>query len=93
MFIINLSYIRPVAEVDALLDDHKRYLAPYFENKTFVMSGPKVPRTGGVIIANCASLQEVQSIIAQDPFFVAKVADYQIVEFEAKNTAFAIDEL
>ena len=87
MFIINLSYVRPVTEVDALLEDHIRYLAPYFANKTFVMSGPKVPRTGGGIIANCASLQEVQCIIAQDPFFIAKVADFEVIEFEVKNSA------
>lgn len=86
MFVINLTYTRPLDEVDALLADHKRYLAPFFADKTFVMSGPKVPRTGGVIIANCASLLEVQDIIAKDPFFVAKVATYDIIEFEAKNS-------
>lgn len=92
MFVINLSYTRPLQEVDALLDDHVRYLAPYFANQTFLMSGPKVPRTGGVIIANCASLLEMQSIIAQDPFFVAKVASYDIIEFEAKNSVIALGQ-
>lgn len=87
MFIINLTYSRPMDEVDALLEDHIQYLAPYFANKTFVMSGPKVPRTGGVILANCASLQEVQAIIAQDPFFIGKVADFEVIEFEVKNSS------
>ncbi|WP_325894279.1 YciI family protein [Grimontia sp. NTOU-MAR1] len=47
----------------------------------FIISGRKVPRTGGVILVNAANTDEVDAIIREDPFHVAGVADYDVTEF------------
>jgi uncharacterized protein YciI len=80
MFIITLSYLKPLSEVDQHIESHITYLEKYYRLGKFLISGRKVPRTGGVILARCESLQEANEIVAEDPFFIAKVAKYDIIE-------------
>jgi uncharacterized protein YciI len=49
-------------------------------------SGPQVPRTGGVIIAQGPNKQYIEDIIKNDPFHINKVAQYQIYEFTPRRT-------
>jgi uncharacterized protein YciI len=48
---------------------------------SFLASGRKVPRTGGVILARGASREEIETIINLDPFYRHHVAEYEIIEF------------
>jgi uncharacterized protein YciI len=43
--------------------------------------GPQGPRTGGIIIADCADRAEIEAIMESDPFFIGGVAEYEIIEF------------
>lgn len=81
MFIIQLTYTRPLAEVDQLLDEHKQFLEKYYAEGIFVLSGRKHPRTGGVILARAESMASVEKIIAEDPFHRHGLADYTFTEF------------
>lgn len=47
----------------------------------FIASGPQTPRVGGVIMIKANDRAAVEAIIAQDPFNIHGIADYQIVEF------------
>jgi len=80
MFIVSLEYTKDLVEVDKHIDAHVSYLHKFYAQKIFLFSGRKVPRTGGVIMANCTSLEQLQKIIEQDPFHRAAVARYQITE-------------
>jgi uncharacterized protein YciI len=46
------------------------------------LSGRKVPRTGGVIIANCNNIEEVMSIVAEDPFYKNNLAKYDVTQVQ-----------
>lgn len=81
MFIIQLTYTRPLAEVDQLLDDHKLFLEKYYAEGIFILSGRKQPRTGGVILARAESIAAIEKIIAEDPFNQHGLAEYSITEF------------
>jgi uncharacterized protein YciI len=81
MFIINLHYIVPLEELDAHMAAHVKYLKKYYAADVFLMSGRKVPRTGGVIIAQADSKEILEKIIAEDPFFQHKLAEFTITEF------------
>ena len=48
---------------------------------TFLLSGRKQPREGGVILATAASREALEAVLAQDPFHVHGLAHYQVVEF------------
>lgn len=91
MFIAVLTYKKPLEEVDRFLQAHRQYLAEHYAAGDFIASGPQNPRIGGVIMINAASRALVESIIAQDPFYINGIADYQIVEFIP--TMFANDKL
>lgn len=81
MFIISLTYIKPLEEVDALLEEHVAYLKEQYTLGSFLASGRKVPRTGGIILARGVSREEIETIITLDPFYRHGVAEYEITEF------------
>ena len=79
MFLISLKYISPLE----------------YENGNFILSGRKVPRTGGIILCNLKTRKEVEEVIKKDPFKTAGVSKYEIIEFTpgmaAKGFEFLID--
>ena len=81
MFIAILTYKKPLEEVDRFLQAHREYLAEQYAGGDFIASGPQTPRVGGVIMIKAENRATVDSIIAQDPFNINGIADYQIVEF------------
>lgn len=81
MFIVSLNYVVPLEILDAHMADHVRFLRKYYKQNVFVASGRKVPRTGGIILALAKSREEVEKIIAEDPFYIHKLAEFTITEF------------
>ena len=81
MFIVILTYNKPLEEVDRHLQAHREYLAEHYAAGDFIASGPQTPRVGGVIMIKAENRAAVDAIIAQDPFNINGIADYQIVEF------------
>lgn len=50
MFIVNLTYIKPLDEVEKFLEKHIDFLNQYYTKGHFIASGRKNPRTGGIIL-------------------------------------------
>ncbi len=86
MFVIILTYTKPLEIVDRHLEAHVEFLKKNYENKVFIASGRQVPRTGGVILARGESKEALQRIIQNDPFYKSGVAEYQIIEFVPSMT-------
>ncbi|MDA8327255.1 MAG: YciI family protein [Nitrospiraceae bacterium] len=86
MFIISLEYKRPLAEVDSHLPAHIEYLKAQYEEGNFLLSGRKNPRTGGIILSNVKTKEDLDQILKRDPFYQHHVADYDIIEFEPSMT-------
>ncbi|MFW8600493.1 YciI family protein [Desulfobacterota bacterium M19] len=86
MFVISLNYIGSLEQVDSLLEEHIEFLTEQYNRKIFIASGRKIPRTGGVILAAGNNKNEINSVIKQDPFYINKVAEYDIVEFSPSMT-------
>ena len=68
MLLIELTYKKPIDEVNNFLDQHRSFLNKYYENGIFLASGPKNPRAGGIIIA-VANREAINTIILEDPFY------------------------
>lgn len=81
MFIAILTYKKPLSEIDRFLAAHREYLARHYAAGDFIASGPQTPRVGGVIMMKADSREAVDAVIAEDPFHVNGIADYQVVEF------------
>jgi len=87
MFIIELSYKVDLDQIDAQRAAHQAYLDRHYAEGDFVMSGAKVPREGGIILAVGGSRAGVEAIVREDPFVARGLADYRIVEFRASQQA------
>ena len=85
MFIIDLNYIAPLEKIDEIMGDHMKFLKKYYKTNTFIASGRKVPRTGGIILVQATSKEEVEGIINEDPFVINKLAKYTITEFRTSQ--------
>lgn len=81
MFIAILSYKKPLEEVDRFLQAHRDFLDRHYAAGNLITSGPRTPRTGGVIMIKAADRSAALAILEQDPFNINGIADYQIVEF------------
>jgi uncharacterized protein YciI len=93
MFIIELIYKAELAEIDASMRPHMAYLKKHYAAGTFLMSGRKVPRDGGIILALGQSREEVEAIVKEDPFVARGLAEFRIIEFRVSQRAESIDAL
>ncbi|KTC64661.1 YCII domain-containing protein (plasmid) [Legionella adelaidensis] len=81
MFVVQLTYKAPLKEVDKYLQAHREFLDYYYKQGVLLVSGPMKPRTGGIIIAITKDRAYLESILQKDPYHLAEIADYQIIEF------------
>ncbi len=81
MFIISLIYKTSLENVEPFIREHNHFLEKYYLSGHFITSGRKEPRTGGIILADADSKEEVLDIIKEDPFYSSDIADYEIIEF------------
>jgi len=87
VFLIELTYTADLAEIDAAMAAHVRYLKKHYAAGTFLISGRQIPRIGGIILAVGKSRDEIQRIVEQDPFCSRGLATFRIVEFRASQRA------
>jgi uncharacterized protein YciI len=87
MFIIELTYKADLKEIDAHLTAHVKFLNKYYADGTFLVSGRKIPRDGGIILAVGKPKQEIEALIKEDPFHKHGLADFRIIEFRASQRA------
>jgi uncharacterized protein YciI len=87
VFVIELIYKAPLAQIDANMADHIAFLDKYYSSGNFVFSGRKIPRDGGIIIAVGASRTEMEAIAGEDPFVRRGLAEFRVIEFRASQRA------
>ena len=93
MFVVLLSYKAPLAKIDEFRSAHLDFLNTYYAANVFIISGPQVPRNGGIIVAKCDSKESLQEILAKDPFAAHDLASYEIIEFSPTKSSNEIDFL
>ena len=93
MFIIELSYKADLTEIDAAMRAHMTYLRKYYASGHFLVSGRKIPRDGGVILAVAEDRAEIERIAHEDPFYTKGLVEFRIVEFRASQHAKDVQSL
>ena len=81
MLIIELTYKKPLDDVNELLQKHRDFLSKYYRKKVFLASGPKNPRNGGIILS-MSDKATIDKVLEEDPFYQHEIADYRVIEFE-----------
>ena len=87
MFVIELIYNVDLAQIDAHMAAHVRFLKKYYTAGNFLVSGRKIPRDGGIILAVGESRAEIERIAAEDPFCQHGLAEARIIEFNVSQKA------
>ena len=93
LFVVELTYKAELGAIDAVMAEHVAYLKKYYDAKVFLVSGRKVPRDGGIILAVAENRTRVDAIAREDPFFAHGLCDFRIVEFRPSQRAATLDEL
>ena len=92
MFVIELIYKADLGVIDAHMAAHVKFLKKYYKSGNFLVSGRKIPRDGGIILAVGESRSAIEAIAHEDPFYAHGLADIRIIEFRASQRADDIDE-
>jgi uncharacterized protein YciI len=87
MFVIELIYKASLAAIDARMAAHMKFVRKYYASGHFLVSGRKIPRDGGIILAVGASREQIEAIVREDPFCSGGLADFRIIEFRASQRA------
>ena len=66
---------------------HVAFLNKYYASGQFVVSGRKIPRDGGIIVAVGNDKAEIERIMREDPFCARGLADLRVIEFRASQVA------
>ncbi len=82
MFVLISRYLKPLDVVDAWLPEHRAFLDRHYAAHHVLTSGPQSPRNGGVIVTHEMTREQVDAMLAEDPFVREGVSEYQIIEFK-----------
>jgi uncharacterized protein YciI len=82
MFIVKLTYKKSLDVVDKHLIAHRSFLDSCYEKNALIVSGPLIPRTGGILISQIPNREELMRLIHSDPFYIEGIAEYEILEFD-----------
>jgi uncharacterized protein YciI len=85
MFVLELTYTADLSRIDAAMKTHMRWLNAQYAAGHFLVSGRKIPRDGGIILATGASREAIEALAAQDPFITQGLATVRVIEFRASQ--------
>jgi uncharacterized protein YciI len=84
MLIVDLEYKKSLDEVKKHLQEHRVFVDKYVSKGVITASGPKEPRTGGILLAN-TDKKTMEKIIQEDPFYKNDIASYKITVFKSRE--------
>jgi uncharacterized protein YciI len=93
VFVVTLTYVAEIEEIDEAMDEHVAWLEKQFADGVFIASGRRIPRQGGVILADGLERADLNRRLALDPFAEKCLADYTVVEFDPNRTAGGYENL
>ncbi|EJL6393598.1 hypothetical protein OKZ62_000327 [Vibrio navarrensis] len=81
MYLVDMQFIEMEKITAHLTEQHKAYLEQEYKSGKLMFGGRKIPRTGGVLLSQHTSLQELQRVLDADPFIQSGAVQYTITEF------------
>jgi uncharacterized protein YciI len=87
VFVIELIYKAELPAIDAAMKEHVRFLEKYYAAGNFLISGRKIPRDGGIILAVGDGREQIEAIVREDPFVRRGLAEFRVLEFRASQRA------
>jgi uncharacterized protein YciI len=85
MFVIELTYRADLSAIDARMAEHVAFLKRHYAAGTFIASGRKVPREGGIILAVGDSRDAIEALMREDPFVKHGLSACRVIEFRTSQ--------
>jgi len=88
-FVVSLDFKIPFEQFGDAIQRHRAFLQQGYDQGTLLMSGPREPRTGGIVLARSESMDALQAFFDQDPYRMEGLAEHAFQEFlPVKHQAF-----
>lgn len=81
-FIIIINYTVPIEKIDEILPEHRKFLQSGYDEGILLFSGPRNPRTGGIVAAKGETIDRIKSFFEKDPYKINNCAEYEFIEFD-----------
>jgi len=65
-----------------ILENHHKYMVPFFESGKILASGPLLGGRGGVILLRLEDDESIDDFISADPFAQSGIQEYRIRQFD-----------
>ncbi len=91
MFVLRNFHTTPIEEVKHLFPAHLEWIEQRVASGHFLFAGPQDPRVGGLILARASSVEDVWSIIAEDPF--GSAVTYDVTQVYPTHYAAELEQL
>lgn len=81
-FVVHVIYLKAFDEIEPFVPSHRAYLDRSVESGALLLSGPLVPRTGGLLFMRGKDRPSIERILSGDPYALAGVARFEVLEFQ-----------
>lgn len=81
MHIVFLRFTERKSEAGKFMQGHKDWIQRGFDAGCFLLTGSLHPQTGGAILVDRISREELDQLVKQDPFVEQGIVTPEIVEF------------
>lgn len=81
LWVIQSRYLRSGDDLAAITPRHREWLDQHYRSGLFLVSGRKVDGTGGVLLAQAESQEQLEAIFKDDPFVLEGCSEYSYTPF------------
>ena len=81
LWIIQSRYLKGGDELAAVTPRHRAWLDQHYVSGLFLTSGRKVDGTGGVLLAQAESQEQLEEVFKDDPFVLEGCSEYTYTAF------------
>ncbi len=93
MYVLIVEYTKSEEQVAKVRAAHAAWVSKYVSAGTLLIAGPSKDKTGGVLLAKAIDIAKINAIVAEDPYVTENVAQYRIIDFDAKAFAQGLEFL
>jgi uncharacterized protein YciI len=85
--VLTLTYVRPLDVVDQTRPAHLEWIDGEIASGRLILAGRQESGAGGVLVTGDITVEEADDLIANDPYQLAGLVDYERVSFNAGKRA------
>jgi uncharacterized protein YciI len=86
LFYVDIEYKVDLDQAAQHMDSHLAFVDEGYARGFFLASGPKVPRSGGAILATASERHILEEFLAKDPFVTHDLIVLTVTEFMPRRT-------